>query len=156
MKRFLFTLIFTMSCLFSFAQEQTFIPETQRQQQVSLDSLIIDAVDCLYYIAEQSGKIIPRYKMYKTENTYNLLKLDTATGRIWQVQYGMNKSSTKMEVPVDDTSLLWKDEEQQSGRYELYPTNNMYTFILLDTERGYTYQVQWSTNSSERFRSRIY
>ena len=94
--------------------------------------------------------------MYKTENMYNLIKLYTATGALWQLQYGMNKSSTKMEVVLDDTSLLYSWDDVIPGRFELYPTQNMYTFILLDTKRGNTYQVQWSTNPDQRFRSRIY
>ena len=32
-----------------------------------------------------------RYKMYKTDNMYNLLKLDTATGVVWQVQYSVTE-----------------------------------------------------------------
>ena len=61
-----------------------------------------------------------------------------------------------MEVVLDETSLLYYWEEAIPGRFELYPTQNMYTFILLDTKFGYTYQVQWSTNPDQRFRSRIY
>lgn len=100
--------------------------------------------------------IQPRFKMYKTENTYNLIKLDTATGALWQVQYGMNSTSKRMEYKIDDTSLLYKWETPRPGRFELYPTNNMSTFILLDTERGWTYQVQWHVNSDQRFRIAIY
>ena len=97
-----------------------------------------------------------RFKVYKTENLYNLLKLDTATGAVWMVQYGMNDDSSAGEFTLDDSSLLWSDEPEVPGRYELYPTNNMYNFILLDTQQGKTYQVQWSTKSSQRFRRRIY
>ena len=95
----------------------------------------------------------PEYKLYKTENTYNLIKLNTATGQLWQVQYGMGNSSTRMEVPIDNTCLSLISFP---GRYELYPTNNIYTFILLDTEEGYTYQVQWNTDPDKRFRIRIW
>ncbi|MBR1578102.1 MAG: hypothetical protein IJ653_05930 [Bacteroidales bacterium] len=103
------------------------------------------------------GEIItPRYKLYQTENIYNLLKLDTATGAIWMVQYSMNEHADAMEVAIDDSSLLKSSDEEIRGRYELYPTKNKYTFILLDTVWGYPYQVQWSTNPKERFRVRIY
>ncbi len=117
------------------------------------DSLIFQYAD---FIAEMSAYQHPRFKLYKTDNIYNLIKLDTATGRLWQVQYGMNKSADRMQVAIDDTSLVWDEDNLRAGRYELYPTNNTYTFILLDTERGYTYQVQWNTDPDKRFRIPIY
>ena len=122
---------------------------------------ILSAKDSVYLnsfetIAKKTSYSTPRYKLYKTENVYNLIKLDTATGKLWQVQYEMNKSSDAMVVPINDDSLLYEYEELRAGRYELYPTNNMYTFILLDTELGLTYQVQWSTNPKQRFRSIIF
>ena len=110
-------------------------------------------IDAIYY---KIGESIPRFKMYKTENTYNLLKLDTATGKVWQVQYRMG-STESMVIAIDDSSILWPFDNIRAGRFELYPTNNMYTFILLDTEKGGTWQVQWNTDSAnKRFRERIY
>ena len=119
---------------------------------VKLDSLTMAYIDAIYNRIVESTT---RYKMYKTENTYNLLKLDTATGRVWQVQYRLG-STKSMTVVIDDYSLLWDDETPKAGRFELYPTNNMYQFILLDTQTGKTWQVQWSTVAKERFRERIY
>jgi len=123
-----------------------------KPQIVKLDSLTMEHIDAIYNRIVEST---PRYKMYKTENTYNLLKLDTATGRVWQVQYRLG-STKSMTVAIDDYSLLWDDETPKAGRFELYPTNNMYQFILLDTQTGKTWQVQWSTVAKERFRERIY
>ena len=62
-----------------------------------------------------------------------------------------------MVVAINNSSLLWPWEDEIPGRYELYPTQNIHTFILLDTVKGYTYQVQWSINGSDyRFRERLY
>lgn len=119
---------------------------------VKLDSLTMAYIDAIY---EKIRMGTPRYKMYKTDNIYNLIKLDTATGRTWQVQYRTN-STDSMTVPIDDTSLLLNYEIEKSGRFDLYPTSNMYTFILMDTETGRTWQIQWSTEASRRFRERIY
>lgn len=119
---------------------------------VKLDSITMAYIDAMYNRIIEST---PRYKMYKTENTYNLLKLDTATGRVWQVQYRLG-STDSMTVAVDDSSLLWESETLRAGRFELYATNNMYQFILLDTETGRTWQVQWNTEYNKRFRERIY
>lgn len=121
------------------------------------DSLYLDYIsDAVEYIAEFIANTQPRYKLYKTENMYNLIELDTATGKLWMVQYGMNKKVSRMKVAIDDTSLLWDWEPKTPGRYELYPTANIHTFILLDTTSGRTYQVQWSMDSDNRFRIPIY
>ena len=42
------------------------------------------------------------------------------------------------------------------GRFKLYPTNNMFNFIMLDVINGKTWQVQWSTEPENRIVNRIY
>ena len=113
------------------------------------DSLFLKAIG---RVAEQ---LQPRYRMYQTENIYNLLKLDTMTGAIWQVQYEMNNDADAMQVAIESLPLIWPSESHP-GRFALYPTKNMYTFILLDTDTGEVYQVQWNTEPKKRFRMKIY
>lgn len=103
------------------------------------------------YISAQNVQNVPRYKMYQTENIHILLKLDTATGKVWMVQYTLG-DNTGMVVPIDDSSLLISGIKEEAGRFELYPTKNMYNFILLDTKYGNTYQVQWSFDIMNRVR----
>lgn len=58
----------------------------QGQEEVLKGGVDRDSVLSLIY--ERLGQIrenvepVERYKMYETENTYNLLKLDTRTGKI--------------------------------------------------------------------------
>lgn len=92
---------------------------------------------------------VQRYKIYPTENINISLKLDTATGRIWMVQIGLGDNDA-MTVILNDESLIMSSEEIKAGRFELYPTKNMYNFILLDTQNGYMFQVQWHTNLDKR------
>lgn len=136
------------------------IPEKVVQDSVFFtpkDSLYLNYIaDIAEFVVKSIESVKPRYKMFKTENLYNLIELDTATGRLWLVQFGMNRSSSRMKVEIDDSSLLYDWEDIIPGRFELYPTSNMYTFILLDTHRGRTYQVQWHTEPSKRFRILIY
>lgn len=142
-----------ISCAVSYAQtDSTLVKHNDEPTLSDKEWLLLDELES---IIKERVNTLPRYKLYKTENTYNLIKLDTATGRLWQVQYGMNNSSTRMEVPIDDTSLLMEGANLTAGRFELYPTENMYTFILIDTLWGFTYQVQWNTNPNQRFRIRI-
>jgi alpha-galactosidase len=59
------------------------------------------------------------------------------------------------ELTINSTPLVWTDEEI-NGRFTLYPTENMYNFILLDQINGKTWQVQWNNEVNKRFISRIY
>ena len=126
--------------------------QTKSSNEVQLDSITMkrlrDIENILY-----SAK--PRYKMYQTENIHILLKLDTVTGKIWMVQYALSDTKA-VSVPIDNTSLLGDWDDYEHGRFELYPTKNMYNYILLDTKWGYTYQVQWSFEENKRFRIPIY
>jgi hypothetical protein len=78
------------------------------------------------------------YRLFSTKNIFTLLKLDTRDGRIWQVQWG-DKDHRFIE-PLNSTSL---SSVGKAGRFTLYPTSNVYTFILLDQESGDAWHVQW-------------
>jgi len=45
---------------------------------------------------------------------------------------------------------LVEEEEEVNDRFTLYPTENMWTFILLDQYSGKTWQVQWSIEPENR------
>lgn len=89
------------------------------------------------------------YEMYKTENVYHVLKLNTRTGQITQVQIGVGKDGWAMENTVNSKSLV-SAEEEQNGRFALYPTGNMYNFVLLDRISGKVWQAQWSIKPENR------
>ena len=88
------------------------------------------------------------YKLYPTENMWTFLKLDTRTGKVWQVQYSVN-SDNYGEVVVNDWDLTY-GENDKAGRFELYPTKNIHNFLLLDKKDGIVVQVQWSMNADNR------
>lgn len=89
-----------------------------------------------------------RYKLYPTPNIWTFLKLDTRTGKVWQVQWS-TEYNKRFESVLSERSLAW-DGEEANGRFELYPTNNNYNFVMLDRLKGYTYQVQWSLELEKR------
>lgn len=91
-----------------------------------------------------------RYKLYPTQNMWTFLKLDTQTGKIWQVQYDI-KDNNRFETAVNLTNLSPIFEQPVNDRFELYPTQNIYNFILLDKIDGATWQVQWSIDDDKRF-----
>ena len=97
--------------------------------------------------SEYWNRQVGRYKMYRTTNIYNNLKLDTSNGRIDAVQIGINNDKARFQYKVCD-AVETDYAFMINGRYELYPTGNNYNYILLDTFLGFVYQVQWSTDSN--------
>ena len=123
-------------------------------QEIKADSLqtTLSEKDILSLVASNT-RSEENYKLYPTENMWTFLKLDTRTGKIWQVQYSVNSDSYG-EVIVNDWDLTYGSNEK-AGRFELYPTQNMYNFILLDKKEGFVAQVQWSMDADNRGLVRI-
>ena len=63
----------------------------------------------------------------------------------------VNLFSVWKQILAKRQEKIFYTEELKNGRFELYPTKNMYNFVLIDTQRGFTYQVQWSTDPNSRF-----
>ena len=63
-----------------------------------------------------------------------------------------------IETPLEEwiKRALQKNPIERNGRFFLYPTTNIYNFILLDQIDGRTWQVQWNTEKSDRVVKRIY
>lgn len=94
---------------------------------------------------------VPTYKLYPTENIWNFLKLNTATGQISIVQYTVNDDDKRFEYALNNQPLISSGEILKAGRFELTPTQNRWNFILLDRVSGQAYQVQWSFEEENRF-----
>jgi len=90
----------------------------------------------------------PVYQLFSTQNMWTFLKLDTRNGKIWQIQYDVS-SSNRGETRLNSLALVSIDKEVK-GRFTLYPTQNIYNFLLLDQIDGYVYQVQWSLDEENR------
>ena len=117
------------------------------------DSLMTDISERLA-VLEYRLVMVDRFKLYKTENMYNLLKLDTATGKIEQIQWSLEDGEEEIKT-INDKDLT-NGTASFSGVFELYPTNNIYQFILLDRITGNSWHVQWGLESSKRWIRRIY
>ena len=144
MKKFLFILMSLV--LMSNASAQTKFTDAER------DSVLLEVLNRLNNI---EYKIEPpqRYKLYKTENIYTFLKLDTKTGIIRLIQWNLDtdKEFETLLNSEDLTTLI-----SEIGQFELIPTSNMYQFLLLDKIRGYVWHVQWGAEYSNRWIRRIY
>ena len=118
MRKLYFALIITLTTISTFAQSTSEAPN----QNISTDSNV-------------------EYRLFSTRNMYTFIKLNTSNGQMWQVQWGM-ESKYRFENVLSNISRVNKDEEK-NGRFFLYPTTNIYNFILLDQIDGRTWQVQW-------------
>ena len=83
------------------------------------------------------------YRLFPTTNMWIFIKLNTADGRMWLVQYSTT-AGDQVEIPLSRIERA-EESEKKDGRFTLYATQNMYNFILLDQIDGRVWQVQWST-----------
>ena len=88
------------------------------------------------------------YLLFPTENMWTFIKLNTRNGQMWQVQYDV-EGDNRFEIYLNFVPLVSKEKEV-NGRFYLYSTENVYTFILLDQLDGKMWQVQWSMEAKER------
>lgn len=93
--------------------------------------------------------IEPAFRLFPTQNLWTFIKLDTRNGKMWQVQYD-TEGNNRREDYLNVVSLVYKKEDEVNGRFTLYPTQNMYNFLLLDQIDGRIWQVQWSHEIENR------
>lgn len=128
--------------------------------EIRVDSLL-SKIDTLMVINNQLLNHIDidlslknRYKLYETENIYTLLRLDTKTGMIDQVQWSLD-SDKEGTITINGEDLTY-GFGVGSGSFELYHTKNMYQFILMDKTNGRMWHVQWGFEFKKRWIQRIY
>ncbi|MBQ8866175.1 MAG: hypothetical protein IJ013_00430 [Bacteroidaceae bacterium] len=136
-------LFFVIFCFHTFAQKSDTLRAKESLSQT--DSVYIEYMES--FVSQLKS---PRYKLYPTTNMWTFLKLNTATGQIWQVQYSMDDNK-RFEYVLDTKWRLSEWDEYICGRFELYPTQNRNTFILLDNINGRCWQVQWNIDDDSRF-----
>ena len=86
------------------------------------------------------------YKLYQTDNIHNQLRLNTATGEVYQLQ------SDGQKFLIHDATT---PNNEKPNRYALYKTKNMWTFILLDKFSGKLWQCQYSVEGIEYISSLV-
>ena len=118
MRSLIFLVLICLASITLFAQSSSDVPV----QSISTDSSVV-------------------YRLFATRNMYTFIKLNTRTGQMWQVQWNI-ANNKRFETTLSDVPLVYQSQER-NGRFFLYPTTNIYTFILLDQINGTTWQVQW-------------
>jgi len=128
MKKFSLSLIIVLSTMVSFAQTQ--LKKNESPNDNTLNNQTVT------------------YRLFPTQNIWTFIKLNTRNGQMWQIQYSLDKDK-RFETYLNILPLVSRDEES-NGRFTLYPTTNIYNFILLDQLNGKTWQVQWAMESKDR------
>ena len=130
MNKIIFSIIISLASITTLAQSTSEAPI----QNISTDNNVV-------------------YRLFATRNMYTFIKLNTRNGQMSQIQWGQ-ESNYRFETKLSDISRVNEDEEK-NGRFFLYPTTNIYNFILLDQIDGRAWQVQWG-KEGERMVIRIY
>jgi hypothetical protein len=89
---------------------------------------------------------VERFKVYKTQNAWTVLLLDTRTGRLWQAQWTVDSKSLRGILPVSDVTRA----DGPDGRFSVTLTDNIWNSILLDGQTGRLWQCQFSLQESGR------
>ena len=69
------------------------------QVQYSMESnkrfkTVLNSTDYVYmFDDDNSVAFAGRFELYKTQNTYNFLLLDTFSGRVWQIQWSLDSKN---------------------------------------------------------------
>ncbi|WP_282013674.1 hypothetical protein [Marinifilum flexuosum] len=127
MRKLLLFIILTLNYTIGFSQNQN--------EKASVDK-------------SQKTISVATYKLFPTDNIWTFLKLNTRNGRIWQVQFDVTNDN-RYQTYLNFVPLA-VGEKEIDERFTLYPTQNVYTFILLDQIDGRMWQVQWSKESENR------
>ena len=158
--RHLIILCFLAVCLTTAAQNSKPVVTKNVEKEKKIDSLLyrinrlLETNNDLLDEISIDLSLKERFKLYQTENIYTLLQLDTKTGRIDQVQWSLDRDN-EGSVTINDEDLTYGNG-YGSGTFELYPTKNMYQFILIDKTNGRKWHIQWGMESAKRWIRRIY
>jgi hypothetical protein len=107
--------------------------------------LVVETKESLQIRSDFQQRLDVRYRLFKTRNIWTFLELDTATGRIWQVQFGVGDKSSASGRFVVNARVLAPDGK--AGRFTLYETSNRWNYILLDQESGDVWQAQYTLDN---------
>lgn len=94
-----------------------------------------------------------RFELYPTDNIGIFLRLDRMTGCINLVQWSL-ESSKEFSMVLNDQNLATLTSV--GNCFKLYPTKNMFQFLLLDQSNGNMWHVQWGFKDGENWIKKIY
>ncbi len=110
MKTILAILFFSIASLTAFSQDPK--PDTKTNSQITTNAVV--------------------YRLFPTQNTFIFIKLNTQTGQMWLVQWGLEADKQTQQI----LSLEVLSYMEVNDRFTLQKTENIFNFILLDQHDG--------------------
>jgi len=99
-----------------------------------------EGADKVKFQSEPLQRVDARFRLFRTDNMWSHLLLDTSDGRLWHVTYTTDKDKgARLKIPINEKALVSKPSAK-NGRFTLYPTDNMWNFLLLDQDDGRVWQ----------------
>ncbi|MCM1318034.1 MAG: hypothetical protein NC241_07665 [Bacteroides sp.] len=88
---------------------------------------------------------VDRFQLFPTQNMWNLILLDSYTGRLWQVQYSTKDFESQICIPINDIEL----SKNNQSVFTIKPMTSMYQYFLINSNTGDTWKFQWSTKGDD-------
>ena len=168
MKKLLFLLVFIP--LLSFSQEDVERYKVYGTENI-YTTLLLDSATGLIWQLQIGMKDVDQLKTPLNEYAYaeyveDITKewnesIESKT-KDWEENYNSKPDSI---VSAEDKEY-WKpytleqrigiSDIAQNGRFKLYPTGNMYNFVMVDVIDGRTWQVQWNIDDDKRLVRRFW
>ena len=167
MKKILFLLVFIP--LASFGQEDIERYKVYETTNIYTSLLLDSATGLIWQLQIGIGDSSSRMKSVLSDYEYaetleDITEAYNEAYKSWEETYNSkadsivsadNKEYYKpMSIEVRINSGIWN--LAQNGRFKLYPTGNIYNFIMVDVIDGRTWQVQWNIDDNKRLVYRIY
>jgi hypothetical protein len=101
------------------------------------------------FLTDPPQRLDARFRLFRTSNMWTYLHLDTRLGLLKQLAFSVDEKGGRGALVINDKPLVEPDKARD-GRFTLYPTDNLWTFILLDQDDGRAWQCQFSMNEGGR------
>ncbi|MCK9230832.1 MAG: hypothetical protein M0Q23_08845 [Syntrophales bacterium] len=111
-----------------------------------------EAADKIKFQSDPLQRLDVRFRLFRTDNMWSYLLLDTSDGRLWHVTYTTDKEKgARLKIPINDKPFATKNSSK-NGKFTLYSTDNMWNFILIDQDDGRAWQCQFTMEAKEEYR----
>ena len=107
-----------------------------------------EGADKIKFQTDPLQRLDVRFRLFRTDNMWSYLLLDTSDGRLWHVTFTTDKDKgARLKIPIN-TEALTATSSAKNARFTLYPTDNMWNFLLLDQDDGRVWQCQFTMDGS--------
>lgn len=93
-----------------------------------------------------SKKLSSRFKLYETQNMWNFILLDSYTGRLWQLQYTVEKDSIRGLFIINEKELA---NENEKNTFYISPLTSIFQYYLINDTTGEMWKFQWNTKGND-------